>query len=328
MNVFITYDYELYFGEPTGTVEKCIIQPTNLITQIAEKTGVKMVFFIDVGYIKKLIEYKHQFPKVEKEYQLVVNQVQDLVNKGHDCQLHIHPHWEDCTHNGNQWNMVVNRYKLNDFSDNEIENIIVEYKQILENITQQPVIAYRAGGWCLQPFNRVKKAFKKAGLKIDSTVFSGGKNVKGNYYYDFTSVPNKDKWTFSDNLCVEDVQGEFTEYPISNYKYSKWFFWRLFILGRLNPKQHKPIGDGYPIPSIGMKKQMLTKGMTLSAGVDGYFSTKMNQVLKKNIKNGWNNTVFIGHPKATTYFALHQLEKFINENKKKVKFKTFLELAE
>ena len=323
MNVFITYDYELYFGEPAGSAEKCIIEPTNLITDIANKTGVKMVFFIDVGYIKKLIEYKTQFPEVEKDYHLVVNQIKALVNQGHDCQLHIHPHWEDCTHNGKDWQMKVNRYKLVDFNDDEIEKIVVEYKNILESITNIPVVAYRAGGWCLQPFSRIKKSFHKTGIIIDSTVFPGGKNTKGAYYYDFTNVPNKDKWRFSDDLCAEDEKGEFVEYPISNYSYSLWFFWRLFILGRLLPKLHKPIGDGYPIPSIGMKKQMLTKGMTLSAGVDGYFATKMNKVIKRNRQKGWNETVFIGHPKATTHFALKQLEKFINKHKNKVNFKTF-----
>ena len=326
MNVYITYDYELYFGEPTGSVEKCIIEPTNLITDIANRTGIKMVFFIDVGYIKKLIEYKTQFPKVEKDYHLVVNQIKALVNQGHDCQLHIHPHWEDCTHNGKDWQMKVDRYKLVDFNDDEIEKIVVEYKTILESITNKPVVAYRAGGWCLQPFNRIKKAFHKIGIKIDSTVFPGGKNTKGAYYYDFTNTPNKDKWRFSDDLCVEDDKGEFLEYPISNYNYSLWFFWRLFILGRLQPKLHKSIGDGYPIPSIGMRKQMLTKGMTLSAGVDGYFVTKMNQVIKRNQQKGWNETVFIGHPKATTHFALKQLEKFINKHKNKVNFKTFLDV--
>jgi len=324
LNVYITYDYELFFGHPTGSVEKCIIEPTNLITQLANRTGVKMVFFVDVGYIKKLQEYRHRFPKVEKDYQLVINQIKNLIELGHDCQLHIHPHWEDCTHDGTNWNMEVDRYKLVDFSDSEIENIVVEYKQILEDITNKPIIAYRAGGWCLQPFSRVKKAFERAGLKIDSTVFPGGKNIKGSYYYDFTTVPNKDKWQFLDDLCIEDKQGEFLEYPISNYKYSVLFFWRLFILGRLQPQQHKPIGDGFPIPSIGMKKQMLTKGMILSAGVDGYFATKMSQVVKRNMKKGWNETVFIGHPKATTYFALNQLEKFIVKHKNTVNFNTFI----
>jgi hypothetical protein len=327
LNIYLTYDYELFFGDPTGSVEKCIIEPTNYLREIAKKTNVKMVFFVDVGYLKKLQEYKNQFPKVEHEYNLVFNQIKSLVQEGHDCQLHIHPHWEDCTHNGEQWNMVVDRYKLVDFSEEEIIDIVLEYKLILQNLTKKQVNSYRAGGWCLQPFSKIQKAFSTAGLKIDSTVFPGGENKKGNYFYDFKNTPNKDKWRFSDDLCVKAEEGEFWEYPISNQKYSVWFFWRLFILGRLQPKLHKPIGDGYPMPSPGMRKQMLTTGMTLSASVDGYFVTKLNQVVKRNKAKNWEETVIIGHPKACTHFALTQLEKFIlKQQKLDSHFKVFSDL--
>jgi len=326
LNVYLTYDYELFFGEPTGSVEKCIIEPTNLLRKIAKNTGVKMVFFIDVGYLKQLANFRNQYPKVEHEYQLVIAQILTLVSEGHDCQLHIHPHWEDCTHDGDNWQMKVDRYKLVDFSDDDIIRIVLEYKSILENLTKKPVIAYRAGGWCLQPFSRIKKAFIEAGLKIDSTVFRGGENKKGNYFYDFTKVPNKDKWRFSDDLCVKDEAGEFVEYPISNFKYSIWFFWRLFILGRLQPKLHKSIGNGYPMPSPGMRKQMLTQGMTLSACVDGYFVTKLSKIVKENKQKGWQETIIIGHPKASTYFALKKLERFIKTHQNTVDFKVFADV--
>ncbi len=326
MQIFLTYDYELFFGEPTGTAEKCIIQPTNQLREIAQRTGAKMVFFIDTGYLKKLIEYKDQFPKVKSEHEAVFNQIKTLVSEGHDCQLHIHPHWEDCTHNGNEWIMKTDRYKLDDFSDEDIVRIVKEYKSILENTTGKKVSSYRAGGWCLQPFNRVQKVFKEVGITLDSTVFPDGKFTAGNYYYDFTNSPAKSKWKFSSDLIEEDANGNFWEYPISNYKYSPLFFWRLFILGRLKPSQHKPIGDGYPMSSPGLRKKMLTKGMNLSASADGYFVTKLNTVLKSNAKKGFEEMVIIGHPKANTLFALKQLEKFINANKSAHQFKTFADL--
>ena len=327
MNIYLTYDYEIFFGNPTGSAEKCIIEPTEYLRQIAKETDVKLIFFVDVGYLIRLDFYKNTFPKAKADYELVLNQVKGLVEDGHDCQLHIHPHWEDCIYTDTGWDMNVDRYKLVDFSENEIERLVMDYKLYLENITNRTVVAYRAGGWCLQPFSKIRNAFIKAGLKIDSTVFPGGKNIKGAYFYDFTSVPNKDKWNFSYDLCLEDDTGEFIEYPISNYRYSRWFFWRLFVLGRLQPKLHKSIGNGNPIPSIGMRKQMLTKGMTLSASVDGYFVTKLNKIVKQNKIKGWNETVIIGHPKASTHFALKQLKKFIITQKATAKFKTLSELV-
>lgn len=326
MNIFLTYDYELFFGNPTGTAAKSILEPTDRLREIAKRTGVSMVFFIDTGYLKKLIEYKDQFPKVNEEYNQITSQIKNLVAEGHDCQLHIHPHWEDCSHNGNQWMMKTDRYKLTDFSDQDIERIVLEYRDILFSITQQPVNIYRAGGWCLQPFSRIKNTFEKAGLIIDSTVFRGGKFTAGNYFYDFTQTPQKSIWNFSDDLCREDTNGRFTEYPIASHKYSALFFWRLFLLGRLKPAMHKPMGDGYPMSSPGLRKKMLTQGMLLSASSDGYFVTKLAKILSKHQQQKWNEFVVLGHPKACTHFALKKLEEFIQKNQQHHSFKTFTQV--
>ena len=328
MNIFITYDYELFFGQPTGTVENCIIRPTNEIRAIAQRTGVKFVFFIDTGYLKQLEEFKDQFPQVQYEFELVKKQIQELVAEGHDCQLHIHPHWEDTIHNGKEWVMNTDRYKLVDFSDGEIMRIVTTYRDILFRWTGKPIHSYRAGGWCLQPFNRIEPAFKAIDIKIDSTVFPGGIFTAGNYFYDFTKAPKLSKWRFQKELCKATDTGDFWQYPISSYRYRPLFFWRLFALGRLKPDQHKPMGDGYPMPSPGLRKKMLTKGMLLSGSVDGYFVTKMNQVLQKNEKKGFEETVFLGHPKACTKFALRQLEKFIRRHQNNHRFTTFSEVLQ
>ncbi|MBK9191236.1 MAG: hypothetical protein IPM77_06810 [Crocinitomicaceae bacterium] len=326
MNIFLTYDYELYFGNQTGTAEKCILNPTDKLKEIASKTGIKMVFFIDTGYLKKLQEFSQKYESVKTEYNKVVNQIKTLVKEGHDCQLHIHPHWEDCKHDGSKWIMKTSRYKLSDFSDDEIEKIVLEYQKILQDITQKNVNIYRAGGWCIQPFSRLKKSFEKAGLVLDSSVFPGGKNTDGNYHYDFTGTPDKSTWKFSSDICKEDPNGNFKEIPISSHFYSPLFFWKLFLKGRIKPQLHKPVGDGYPMPSPGMRKKMLTKGMLLSASADGYFVTKLESVLKQNQLKGFTEMVVLGHPKANTPYALNELESFIMNNKNKHRFLTFSDL--
>ena len=310
MIVHLTYDYELFFGKETGTAQHCIIEPTNRLRDIAQKTGAKMTFFIDVGYIKQLKAFQ-KFPEIKSDLSAITSQIRDLVNEGHDCQLHIHPHWEDSYFDGERWVMNVDRYKLADFDEKDIMNIVSEYQSILADITHRSVTIFRAGGWCLQPFSKVKSAFEQTGIKIDSTVFFGGINETSPYYYNFTNCPQRDHWQFTDDLCVENQNGIFTEFPISSYKYSSIFFWKLFLLGRLLPKRHKPIGDGYPVPTVGMRKEMLTKGKLLSASCDGYFVKKLNKIIKSNQKKGFNHTVIIGHPKALTEYSIERLEQLI-----------------
>lgn len=326
MQVFLTYDYELFFGDPTGTAQKCILEPTDILRNIAKRTGVKMVFFIDCGYLKKLEEFKNRFESVAEEYEKIVAQIKLLVQEGHDCQLHIHPHWEDSFHDGKKWVMNTNRYKLSDFSDDEIERIFVDYQAVLFAITEKSVNSFRAGGWCLQPFERVRHAFEKANIKLDSTVFPGGKFVAGNYFYDFTKHPNKSKWNFDEDLCIEKTNGLFVEYPIASYQYSPFFFWKLFFWGRWNPVDHKPMGDGYPMASPGLRREMLTRGKLLSASADGFFVTKLEAILKNKLTAGHNEMVVLGHPKALTRFAAKRLEQFIEKNKTNHQFKTFADL--
>ena len=119
MKIYITLDYEIYFGENHGTVEKCILSPTEELIRIGERTGGKFVFFVDIGFLVKLDEYRKKFPVLEQDYQAVTGQLKRLSELGHDLQLHIHPHWEDSYFNGEKWVINVKRYKLSDFSENE-----------------------------------------------------------------------------------------------------------------------------------------------------------------------------------------------------------------
>ena len=54
MNIYITLDYELFFGPDSGTVENCIIEPTEQLLNIVDPLGVKFVCFVDSGYLLAL----------------------------------------------------------------------------------------------------------------------------------------------------------------------------------------------------------------------------------------------------------------------------------
>ncbi|MCO5260441.1 MAG: hypothetical protein M9916_09890 [Crocinitomicaceae bacterium] len=326
MNVFITLDYELFFGQQHGTVEKTLLYPTNRLIEIGKRTGAHFTFFVDCGYLIKLKEYKEQYTHLENDYNLVINQLKELCSEGHDCQLHIHPHWEKTIYNGEKWVFDYNYYKLSDFSDLEIVEIFKRYNNELEQITGKKTTSYRAGGWCIQPFEKVKSSFIEAGITIDSSVFVGGKNTVEPYYYDYTTAPDKDFWHFDNDVCKEVKDGKFIELPISSYYYSPCFFWRLFLLGNLFPSTHKPLGDGRPMPSPNFsRRKLLTKYHFLSAGIEGYFVTKIERIIDQNKKKGFKNTVLLGHPKSLTHFSLKKLEKIIQNNKHNHSFLSFTE---
>jgi hypothetical protein len=323
MKIYITLDYEIYFGENHGTVDKCIIYPTTELIKIAENHGVRFVFFVDIGFIIKLNEFKQKHPELEKDYNAITNQVKYLSDTGHDVQLHIHPHWEDSFYNGKKWIIDVKRYKLSDFNNVEIHSIVSKYKAALFAITQRPIFSFRAGGWCIQPFEKLKSAFIENGITLDSSVFRNGKYESKEYSYDYTGAPDKDIYTFEDDVNVEQKNGKFIELPISSIKNSPLFFWTLFLLGRKNPYLHKPLGDGRAMPAPGYRKKLLTRFTNNPVSVDGYNATLLQRALNRLLRKNKKHMVIIGHPKALSRLSLQKMEQFVIKNKDKHQFTTF-----
>ncbi|MCE9537808.1 MAG: hypothetical protein K8R85_01130 [Bacteroidetes bacterium] len=323
MNIYITLDYEIYFGENHGTVEKCIIYPTSELIRIAEKHKVRFCFFVDCGFVLKLDEFRKKYPQLEKDYKSITEQIKYLSDTGHDIQLHIHPHWEDSYYNGERWIIDVKRYKLVDFNETEIVDIVYRYKKVLTDLTGKQIFAYRAGGWCLQPFNKLKDAFKQNNITLDSSVFRNGFYSSENYYYDFLGAPDKDIYRFEEEPKKENTNGFFTELPISGIRNSPLFFWKLFLLGRKNPYLHKPLGDGKAMAAPGQRKKMLTQYTDCTVSIDGYNAHLLQKALKQLQKKKFEQMVVIGHPKALSRYSIHKLEEFVSKNKEKNNFTTF-----
>lgn len=324
MNIYITLDYEIYFGDSHGTVEKCILYPTSELIRIAEKHNVRFVFFVDCGFILKLNEYRKKYTTLEKDYHTIVSQIKYLSDTGHDVQLHIHPHWEDSYFDGQKWIINVARYKLTDFNEQEIADITFRYKKVLHDITGKTIFAYRAGGWCLQPFDKIKKALIDNGIRLDSSVFPNGYYTSAQYSYDFRNAPQKDLYRFENDPVQEVTNGYFTELPISSVKNSPMFFWKLFLLGRKNPHLHKPLGNGRAIAAPGQRKKLLTSYTYNCVSIDGYNARLLQPVLTNLITTqSVNNMVIIGHPKALSRYSIKQVDKFIAHNKLEHRFTTF-----
>lgn len=279
-----------------------------------------MTYFIDAGYLFTLHKLKNKHPELSADYDAVCGQIKALVQQGNDCQLHIHPHWEDALYENGHWIFPVERYKLIDFSETEAADLFKRYAAALYEISGQPIHSYRAGGWCLQPFAHVKSSFQELGLRIDSTVFPGGYNETGVYSYDFRRIQSNKSYFFEDDLCMPEQNGSFLELPIAGHTYSPLFFWQLYGWGRLIPSRHKPLGNGFPISSKGERSKRLSQKSRLSVSLDGYFAKSLSAALRKNVSDDF---VVIGHPKACTLYSLEQLEKFILRQKGKHTFQTF-----
>lgn len=328
MNVFLTFDYELFFGSNSGSVEKCLLEPTRKLLALSKKYDVKMTYFVDAGYLYTLEKLQEKHPRLQEEYRAVTEQLDEIIVTGNDIQLHIHPHWEHASYDEGKWHFLIqNNYKLSDFSIEGANDIVRKYKKTLDNIIGRKTHTFRAGGWCLQPFSHLKPIFEELGIRCDSSVFPNGKLVAGNYAFDYTKAPvNKGNWSFSIDECQPDPSGQFMEYPIASIRYNPLFYWRLFAWGRLLPARHKFIGDGNYIAQPGLRKRHLTRFSWNHVSSDGFFASKLKSVTQFFLRQNRSDLVVIAHPKSQTHYSLEKTEAYLKWASNKVCFQTFHDL--
>lgn len=315
MKVHVTFDYELFFGTHSGSVENCLIRPTKKLIEIANNTDSKFIFFVDVGCILAMEKFEKEYPNLKYEKDLIIDQLKTLNRLGHLLQLHIHPHWEDSFYDGKNWHFIYDRFRLHNFSDNEISILVKKYKEYLETITDKSVFAFRAGGWNLQPFSAISNALKENSVYLDSSVFKGGFSDSNTHRFDYRHCPEPSFWRFETDPLVENTEGYFVELPISSFKYSPFFYWKFAFIKIFKIGGHFPLGDGLPVGSS--KKNIIRMLFMPSLGTvscDGFRAFCLEKAFNIYKKNE-SHFVVIGHPKASTPYSLKYLEIFLKKHK-------------
>lgn len=307
-NAIITFDYEVFLGRNTGTIQNSVLIPTDAINKILQKHNAKAIFFVDAAWLLCIKKY------CPNDFKSVATQLKEITSQGSSVELHLHPQWLYAEMHGNQF--VINSdkyYRIQKFSINEIHNIFEMGVEILEGITNQKPTCFRAGGWCIEPFDKLITAFKAHGIKYDFSVIQGGFLNEGKIYdYDFTKVPELPFYRFSNSVNEPLEDGLFVEFPLSTYRNNP--FYRLankMILKLLNDKIY---GDG-----TGAKEKSLTSvvfdTMRLSKAMLKFDMTShllFRYLLNTHLRNS-SLIIAVSHPKTVSKQSLLNLS-FVAQN--------------
>jgi len=209
--------------------------------------------------------------------------------------------------------MDTTRYRLHQFNEKEIDDIVFRYKKVLTEIVGDSIFAFRAGGWCIQPFDKISKALQKHNIWLDSTLYKNGLNLSSTHFIDFRNMPEKTSWKFCNNPLLEDKNGFFTELPISSMKMSPFFYWKFAFTKKFATFKHRIFGDGSP---VGASKRdifkMLTKASYSVVSCDGLKSSLLLKSYHNYLKLNQDNFVVIGHPKAVSLYSLAKIDELLN----------------
>ena len=317
MNIILSIDYEI-FGDGSGSMDACMLKPLHSMLRIAEQYHALLSIFAETLEIQALLDSEDD----AEQAQAVCQQLQQACRDGHDIQLHLHPQWQGADVNTS---LKADQWRIGDVSKSMMEQMISEGKHWLEDLLQ-PVrtdyqcIAFRAGGWCIQPSAPVIGSLQDNGIMLDSTVAPGARNSARADWYDFRDAPANQPWWRVNNDVLQPSSTGIYELPITTGKIS-----RLKHLGIiLNNMYHDSLAPNctgsYRIP--GVKESALISKLRKLSGLGHAMldiSTMPADTLV-NITESWQRQhhgrddvtiVAIGHTKNFSQRAAREFAQYL-----------------
>lgn len=317
-NLLFTFDYELFLGRRSGSVEKCMLAPTRQLIALFERYGItNALFFVDTTYLLRLKDVAKTHPAAKVDFDAIQQQLQELIRKGHLIYPHIHPHWQDATYDAltNNWSLPsLTYYRFHALQVKEREAVFDASISLLNDIilpvkADYKIDGYRAGGWCIQPFSDFYPSFKKHGIVYDFSVLPGMKNLSSAQYYDFQVAPKK-VYQFEMDITQEDVGGSFTEVPISLVPVSAAIeFANKLLLKFLWKTGNRSVGDGSGVVAQVEEQSESIKNRHEMVSIELLTRVKLNLYQKFLLQN--TNMHFISHPKMLSAHNFTCLELFL-----------------
>ena len=301
--LILTFDYELFLGRDTGTAQKTIIEPTKKILAILSQYKAHGIFFIDATYLLTLKKFNHP------DFREVQSQIRCIVEQGNNVELHLHPQWLDAEPlDTDRWHFKsFDHFRLHSLSDRELGFIFSEGKEIIEKCAQQvnrnyTVNAFRAGGWSIAPFERIRPCFIQENIEMDFSVVPGmAEHNLPLHSYDFKKAPTSQSlWEFDTDPC-QPMNGKnlFIEVPVTTYV--TWGYNLIFNKLALRNKKNFVNGEGIrksKVPKMSKLFQIIRKvrrSFSIDYNSNTFFVESLKLLPEQNAY-----VVCVSHPKAFT----------------------------
>ncbi len=322
MELCITFDYELFFGDNYGSYDDILFEPTYELINALEKNGISATFFADVCSIP--IAKKYDQLSYVKGFE---KQIQYMEKHGQDVQLHLHPHWYYSKWENGKWSFSNKGYRLHEFEDKRIVQIISEGVDYLNSVLRPILpkykcIAFRAGGFSIQPHEIIVKALYDNGIRVDSSIAPQLVAKTEAQYYDYKHSIRKLNWYISEKEewwedCKEDSC--LYEIPVATINKNPLDFTvkRIFKPSSVKLELGTKRGTYIPI-HLENKSRLKTyyeyvtayNAISMDAYTADYLYDQIRRLKKKS--RGADQTVaLIGHPKLVTGVYINNLLRFI-----------------
>lgn len=210
--LFLTFDYEPFFNDGKLNLKRCLIEPTQqILKQLTSKS--RNIFFVDATFLSFI-----RNNKMHEEFDLISQQMEEIVSLGHEVGLHIHPHWLDAKLINNSVHQTFDRFALIDWGKDG-NKILADSFEILHDIAHgTKITSFRAGGLILSGWDSFEETLWKLGIQEDHSVVPGYRGKNAGILIDYSDVSLSEPDKLRKFLVDQNVRTEMVEYPITCYK--------------------------------------------------------------------------------------------------------------
>ena len=316
-NLILTFDYELPLGGVKNNYQDALFDPTSQLLEWAQEQNLSLVFFVDIlSYVQfkknKMDSYTDPFRK----------QVHEMILKGHDVQLHIHPHWLNTTIKNNCFETNA-PFSLSDYQNDEIEDMISLSIQELSLLAKEvdpnyQCLAFRAGGYNFgSKMELICRILYQNGIRFDSSIANGyyfKSNSSTVDYRSFKPMPNG----YIPNIKTKSSSiNRLFEIPIAS---KPKFLFEMPTSMKLKWYSHRAVHRGIMIHSktnLNFKEKwaMLLSNRMLTVDNHTFSVSYLCSILNYHFRKYKNNAeitcALIGHPKAMGPYSYHLLNRLL-----------------
>lgn len=342
IKLLLSFDHELPLGGVYGSYSEALFEPTYQIISLADKLGVPITLFTDVLCALRFQEWDH-----ENFYQPFVDQITHAIEKQHDVQLHLHPHWIS-TRFANGKFIPSADFKLADFKDRQppgdIDGIIKQGVDFLNRICKKAdqdykCIAYRAGGYNLSPETEaILRSLFKNGIRIESSINPGFYYKSALSTINYKGMPNCSHWVLPFNGPLNRIaENGLLEISIAGMPAGLFTNVKHIINKRLHGNRRFSTGYTIHAGKFNLLNKLRFVFSTRMLGFDVYTlsSNDLMKILRYNVrKYSHEKTIVLSsfsHPKNMGGYSLSLLRDFVEKCRKEyqnqIDFCSFQQIA-
>jgi hypothetical protein len=237
-----TLDYEIY-GNGQGSLRELVLEPTQQLAEVFQEFSAPLVIFAEAVELAKMEEAQS-----DPDSARVRDQMRELRAAGHEIALHLHPWWANARYDSGRWRMDWSERNIGALQPDRVEAIVSGAIRYLREALDDPhftPLSFRAGQWAIQPTSVVANVLARRGIRLDSSVFKGGR-VHGLGLDYRPSLGNGGFWRFANDVNIPEPNGLLWEVPIHTELVP---FWRMLGRKRLKlQSKTRNASQGSPLP--------------------------------------------------------------------------------